>query len=46
MQDGVRHRVLSDDDGLTRARLGLALGVRIVLANGLTLLGIHAPERM
>ncbi|MDH3213806.1 MAG: arginine--tRNA ligase [Myxococcales bacterium] len=46
LQDGVRHRVLSDDAALTSARLGLALGVRTVLANGLALLGISAPERM
>jgi arginyl-tRNA synthetase len=46
VQDGVRHRVLSDDAALTRARLGLALAVRHVLANGLRLLGLDAPERM
>jgi arginyl-tRNA synthetase len=45
-QDGVRHRVLSDDPALTSARLGLALAVRIVLAGALRLLGISAPERM
>lgn len=46
VQDGVRHRVLSDDAALSRARLGLALAVRHVLANGLRLLGLDAPERM
>jgi arginyl-tRNA synthetase len=46
VQDGARHRVLSDDAALTAARLGLALGVRSVLANGLELLGLSAPERM
>ena len=46
IQDGTRHRVLSDDAGLTRARLGLVLAVRTVLANGLDLLGLGAPERM
>ena len=45
-QDGVRHRVLSDDPALTSARLGLALAVRIALAGALRLLGISAPERM
>jgi arginyl-tRNA synthetase len=45
-QDGVRHRVLSDDSALTNARLGLALAVRIALAGALRLLGISAPERM
>jgi arginyl-tRNA synthetase len=46
VQDGDRHRVLSDDASLTSARLGLALAVRIVLANALKLLGVSAPERM
>jgi arginyl-tRNA synthetase len=46
LQDGVRHRVLSDDAALTNARLGLALAVRTVLGNALALLGISAPERM
>jgi arginyl-tRNA synthetase len=46
VQDGTRHRVLSDDPALTHARLGLALAVRVVLANGLELLGISAPEQM
>jgi arginyl-tRNA synthetase len=38
--------VLVDDDGLRRARLALARGVRIVLRNGLAVLGLEAPERM
>ncbi len=46
LQDGDRHRVLSDDDALSAARLGLALAVRNVLASGLDLLGVGAPERM
>jgi len=46
LQDGVRHRVLSDDPVLTNARLGLALAVRTVLANALGCLGISAPEQM
>ncbi len=46
VQDGKNHRVLSDDAGLTSARLGLTLAVRTVLGNGLDLLGISAPERM
>jgi len=45
-QDGVRHRVLSDDPALSSARLGLALAVRIALAGVLRLLGITSPERM
>lgn len=46
VQDGTRHRVLTDDAALTRARLGLVLAVRTVLGNGLGLLGVSAPERM
>lgn len=38
--------VLSDDPELRAARLALARAVQIVLRNGLTLLGISAPERM
>jgi arginyl-tRNA synthetase len=39
-------RVLTDDAGLTRARLALARATRQVLANALGLLGVDAPERM
>ncbi len=46
LQDGVRHRVLSDDAGLTAARLGLVIAVRSVLGGGLSLLGVSAPEQM
>jgi arginyl-tRNA synthetase len=38
--------VLGQSEGITRARLTLARGAQIVLRNGLTLLGITAPERM
>ncbi len=41
-----QHRLLDPDPGLRRARLGLALACRNVLAHGLGLLGITAPERM
>ncbi len=46
LQDGVRHRVVSEDARLSAARLGLAGAVRTVLANGFALLGLGAPERM
>jgi arginyl-tRNA synthetase len=46
LQDGTRHRVISEDDELSAARLGLALAVRNVLASGLSLLGVSAPEQM
>lgn len=38
--------VLVEDDDLRSARLALAKAVRIVLANGLGILGIGAPDRM
>jgi arginyl-tRNA synthetase len=41
-----KHRVLSEDLLLTRARLYLVLAVKKVIRNGLTLLGVSAPERM
>ncbi len=41
-----RQRVLVDDPATTQARLYLIDGVRTVLANALTLLGVKAPERM
>jgi len=40
------HRVISDDIDLTSTRLILVQSVKIVLANGLKVLGISAPERM
>lgn len=40
------HRVLSDDEVATSTYLSLCDGVRIVLKNGLNLLGVSAPERM
>jgi len=46
LQDGKNHRVLSEDAELTAARLGLVAAVRSVVANGLALLGMSAPERM
>jgi arginyl-tRNA synthetase len=46
LQDGQHHRVLSDDAGLTSARLAMALAVREVLRSGLEILGLSAPERM
>jgi arginyl-tRNA synthetase len=41
-----RYRVISDDLGLTQARLALAAGVGQVVRNGLDLLGVSAPEKM
>ncbi|HHE56096.1 MAG TPA: arginine--tRNA ligase, partial [Caldithrix abyssi] len=39
-------RVISDDLALSQARLALIDAVRIVIANGLKVLGISAPEHM
>ena len=41
-----KHRIVTDDRALSQARLFLCLGVRIVLKNGLNLLGVSAPEAM
>ncbi len=40
------HPFLVDDSALRNARLTLILSVRQILANGLKLLGVSAPERM
>ena len=40
------HQFLVDDAATRNARLVLAMASRQVLANGLSLLGIHAPEAM
>ncbi len=39
-------RILVEDDATRTARLALCAAVRQVLANGLALLGVSAPERM
>lgn len=41
-----KNKVLSDDGGLTRARLFLVKSIGTVLENALTLLGVSAPEKM
>jgi arginyl-tRNA synthetase len=41
-----RHRVVGSGRELERARLALVRGAQIVLANGLRILGVTAPERM
>jgi arginyl-tRNA synthetase len=41
-----QHRVLGQDDALTRARLSLIEGTKIVIAAGLELLGVSRPEKM
>ena len=41
-----RHRVISNDRTLSQARLLLSSGVKIIIKNGLSLLGVSAPETM
>ncbi len=41
-----KHRVVSEDVPLSKARLFLCKATQIVFANGLEILGISAPERM
>jgi arginyl-tRNA synthetase len=40
------YRVIQEDETLTRARLSLLIGVAQVLKNGLSLIGVDAPEKM
>jgi arginyl-tRNA synthetase len=41
-----KHRVLAEDPVLAHGRLALVLGIQKVIRNGLTLLGVSAPDRM
>jgi arginyl-tRNA synthetase len=41
-----KHHVLGEPEHIMNARLVLAKSARIVIANGLSVLGISAPERM
>jgi arginyl-tRNA synthetase len=41
-----RHRIVGEDQELSRARLALAEALRVVFANGLRLIGVKAPENM
>ena len=40
------HRVVTDNKELSSARLALCEGTKIVLGNGLSILGITAPVKM
>ena len=40
------HQFIVDDADLRDARIALAMATRQVLANGLDLLGVSAPEKM
>jgi arginyl-tRNA synthetase len=41
-----KNKVISDDAGLTRARLFLVKSIKIVLQNALKILGVSTPEKM
>jgi arginyl-tRNA synthetase len=40
------HRVVTEDDALTKSRVALVYAIKTVLRNGLALLGMKAPEEM
>ena len=40
------HKMLIEDEALRNARITLSMAVRQVIANGLTILGVSAPEQM
>ncbi len=40
------HKMLIEDEALRNARITLSVAVRQVIANGLTILGVSAPEQM
>ncbi len=41
-----KHKIIGEDKGLTLARLALIEAVRIVIENGLKLIGVTAPKEM
>lgn len=41
-----KHKVVSDDEAMSRARLFLVKCIQVVLKNALTILGVSAPEKM
>jgi arginyl-tRNA synthetase len=41
-----QNRILGEDLEISQARLYLAAAVRNVIRNALTILGVHAPEKM
>jgi arginyl-tRNA synthetase len=41
-----RVRVITEDEGATRARLALVRAIGIVLRNGLDVMGVAAPSQM
>ncbi len=41
-----KHKVITDDEAMTRTRLALCLAIKIVLSDALSILGVTAPEKM
>lgn len=41
-----KHKVITDDIPLTRARLCLIMALQVVLKNGLVMVGLSAPDKM
>ncbi len=41
-----RHKVIGDDENLSRARLALVRAILVVFKNGLEFVGLNAPEQM
>jgi arginyl-tRNA synthetase len=41
-----KHRVVTDDGELTLARLALVVAAKQVISNGLSLMGVSAPQEM
>jgi arginyl-tRNA synthetase len=44
--DRSHHQVVSDDASLSAARLFLVSAIRMIIRNGLGLMGVSAPEKM
>ena len=44
--DGKINKIISDNTGLTKARMALVKSVQVVINEGLYLLGLQAPEEM
>jgi arginyl-tRNA synthetase len=41
-----KHKVITDDIPLSRARLCMIRALQVVLKNGLDMVGLSAPDRM
>lgn len=41
-----KYKVITDDEAMTKARLALCMGIKVVLSDALSILGVTAPEKM